>query len=167
LNGNLRLHFRGKGGVNQEACIDDPRLTRIIRRCHKIQGQRLFQYLDSEGQRHPVESQDVNNYIQEIIGINFSAKDFRTWGATVYACELLHGMPLPRRRTQSAFNRCIVKVVKEVAIEMRNTPAVCRKSYINPVVFDLWKTGTFLGRINVHHTLSSLERLVVSCLRIN
>jgi DNA topoisomerase IB len=83
----------------------------------------------------------VNDYLREAMGADFTAKDFRTWGATVRAITLLGGTPLPAPPREHAFKKRILEVVKQVAAELRNTPAVCRKSYINPAVFDAWRSG--------------------------
>jgi DNA topoisomerase IB len=139
--GRLLFRFRGKGGAEHEVVVDDGRLARIVRRCHQLPGQRLFQYIDDAGQRRGIDSDQVNQYLRDAMGADFTAKDFRTWGATVRAIALLRAMPLPEVRSERALNACIVAVVKAVAAELRNTPAVCRKSYINPCVFDAWKSG--------------------------
>ena len=140
-DGRAMLNFRGKGGVQHEVLIDDKRIVQVVRRCQELPGQHLFQYINDEGQRCPVDSGHVNDYLQEIMGDNFTAKDFRTWGGTLHAITLLSGIALPATQSERAFKREIVKVVKLVAEQLRNTPAVCRKSYINPAVFDLWRSG--------------------------
>ncbi len=139
--GRLRLTFRGKGGAEHDLVVDDRRLARIVRRCHDLPGQRLFQYLDPEGKRHPVDSGMVNDYLRETTGRDFTAKDFRTWGATLRAISLMACTPLPEPASERAMNACIVDAIRTVASELRNTPAVCRKSYINPVVFEGWREG--------------------------
>ncbi|HET9046996.1 MAG TPA: DNA topoisomerase IB [Casimicrobiaceae bacterium] len=141
--GKLRLRFRGKGGVEHEIAVDDARVARIVRHCHQLPGQRLFQYLDDDGELHPVDSGQVNDYLREVMGADFTAKDFRTWGATQRAVELLARVPRPAEGSEREAKAVIVDVVRRVAGELRNTPAVCRKSYINPVVFDAWHNGTF------------------------
>jgi DNA topoisomerase-1 len=135
------LNFRGKGGVQHEILIDDKRIARIVRRCQEIPGQHLFQYVNDDGQRCPIDSGQVNDYLREVMGNDFTAKDFRTWGATLRAITLLVCTPLPEVPTESAFKSAILSVVRQVATELRNTPAVCRKSYINPAVFDSWRSG--------------------------
>ena len=140
-DGRLRFCFRGKGGLEHEVVVDDKRLARIVRHCHELPGQRLFQYLDDAGERHPVDSGQVNEYLRDAMGADFTAKDFRTWGATLLAVELLAMTPRPRPDTEQAAKSCIVEVVKQVAMALRNTPAVCRKSYINPIVFGAWRSG--------------------------
>ena len=141
IRGRALLSFRGKGGVPHEILIDDKRVVQIVRRCQELPGQHLFQYVNDQGQRCPVDSGQVNDYLQEIMGENFTAKDFRTWSATLHAITLLAGIPLPPTHSERAFKREITAVVKRVAEQLRNTPAVCRKSYINPAVFDLWRSG--------------------------
>ena len=139
--GRLRFCFRGKGGLEHEVVVDDKRLARIVRHCHELPGQRLFQYLDDAGERHPVDSGQVNEYLRHVMGADFTAKDFRTWGATLRAVELLAKTPRPDPDTDRAAKACLADVVRQVATELRNTPAVCRKSYINPMVFDAWRRG--------------------------
>jgi DNA topoisomerase IB len=140
-DGRVVLNFRGKGGVQHEIAIDDRRIVRIVQRCQELPGQHLFQYVADDGSRCPVDSGQVNDYLREAMGDDFTAKDFRTWGATLRALVLLAGIPRDPEASESALKRAIVGVVKQVAAELRNTPAVCRKSYINPVVFDGWRSG--------------------------
>jgi DNA topoisomerase I len=140
-DGRLRLTFRGKGGALQEVPVDDRRLVRLVRRCQQLPGQHLFQYVDDEGARHPVTSDQVNDYLRDAMGADFTAKDFRTWGASLRAIALLARMPLPESGTERACKACITTAIKTVAAELANTPTVCRKSYINPIVFDAWRRG--------------------------
>jgi DNA topoisomerase IB len=88
----------------------------------------------------------VNDYLRERMGGEFTAKDFRTWHATLQALTLLDDVPVPEKRSDAALRRCINAVVKEVAAGLRNTPAVCRKSYINPAVFAAWQNGKLRHR---------------------
>jgi len=140
-DGRARLNFRGKGGVQHEITIDDRRIARIVKRCQELPGQQLFQYITDEGRRAPIDSGQVNDYLREGLGDDFTAKDFRTWGATLQAVILLARTPVPEAVSERAFRIEIGNVVKQVAAELRNTPAVCRKSYINPLVFDAWRSG--------------------------
>ena len=137
--GKALLRFRGKGGAQHDVLVEDARLAQLVRRCQELPGQALFQYVDEQGKRRAIDSGQVNEYLRERMGGEFTAKDFRTWHATLHALTLLDGVPVPERRTEAAMRRCINAVVKEVAAGLRNTPAVCRKSYINPAVFDAWK----------------------------
>jgi DNA topoisomerase IB len=139
--GRAVLRFRGKSGQAQEARVDDARLVRILRRCQQLPGQFLFQYIDDEGQRKPVDSGMVNQYLRDAMGEEFTAKDFRTWGGTVGAIALLAKMPLPESSAERPFKSAIVEVVKGVAERLGNTPAVCRSSYIDPRVFEAWRSG--------------------------
>ena len=140
-DGRALLNFRGKGGVQHEILIDDKRIVQIVRHCQEIPGQHLFQYVTDDGQRCPIDSGQVNDYLREAMGDDFTAKDFRTWGATLHAVTLLAVTPLPEDPSEHAIKSEIVNVVKQVAAQLRNTPAVCRKSYINPAVFDSWRSG--------------------------
>ena len=141
-DGRALFNFRGKGGVVHEIAVNDRRLARIVRHCQQIPGQHLFQYIGDDGAHHPIDSEQVNGYIAEAMGADFTAKDFRTWGATERALALMSCTPLPEDASDSKLAACIVTTVKAVAAELRNTPAVCRKSYINPVVFEAWREGT-------------------------
>jgi DNA topoisomerase I len=167
-DGRALLNFRGKGGVQHEILIDDKRIARIVRSCQELPGQHLFQYVSDDGQRCAVDSGQVNDYLHEAMGGDFTAKDFRTWGATLHAISLLACTPLPEKPSERAFKREIVKVVKQVAEHLRNTPAVCRKSYINPAVFDTWRSGvihtTFNGNLTVAGSRKA-ETLVLAFLR--
>ena len=120
----LQLHFKGKSGVPHEVDLTDPLVARVVRRCQALPGQQLFNYRDDDdGDLHPIESQDVNNYLQQISGAEISAKDFRTWHGSVLALSLvLQGEPPPTS----------TEVLREVAASLRNTVAVCRKSYVHP-----------------------------------
>ncbi len=130
--GRARFSFRGKGGLDHDVTVDDRRLSKIVRNCQHLPGQQLFQYLDDDGGRHPITSDLVNAYLQDAMGEDFTAKDFRTWGATT----------LPEAATERAFKLAITTAIKAVAAELRNTPTVARKSYINPVVFTAWRDGS-------------------------
>jgi DNA topoisomerase I len=139
--GRAVLRFRGKSGQAQEARVDNARLVRILRRCQQLPGQMLFQYVDDDGARRPIDSGMVNDYLRNAMGEEFTAKDFRTWGGTVGAIELLSHTPLPEPIEDRALASAITGVVKSVSEVLRNTPAVCRSSYIDPRVFDAWKAG--------------------------
>jgi DNA topoisomerase IB len=144
--GTALLRFRGKGGAGHHVLVEDPRLATLVRRCQELPGQRLFQYLDDDGRRRAIDSTMVNDYLRARMGGEFTAKDFRTWHATLHALTLLDGTPLPERRSDAALRRCMNAVVREVASGLRNTPAVCRKSYINPAVFVAWQEGALRRR---------------------
>lgn len=140
-DGRAVFSFRGKSGTPHEIVVDDKRIAKIVRACQELPGQHLFQYIADDGQRCAVDSGMVNDYLREAMGSDFTAKDFRTWGATMRAVILMACRPLPEKASERALKSEITQVVKQVASELRNTPAVCRKSYINPVVFETWRSG--------------------------
>jgi DNA topoisomerase-1 len=137
----LRFEFRGKSGKQHSVEVHDRRVARIVRQCRDLPGHELFQYVDEEGGRQAVTSDDVNDYLREITGELFSAKDFRTWGGTVLALSALLAqseVDAPSRRA------VVVETLRKVAAQLGNRPAVCRKYYVHPAV-----TETFLaGRLD-------------------
>ncbi len=139
--GRAQLHFRGKSGQEHEILLGEPRLVRLLRRCHELPGQQLFQYLDETGERHSVDSDLVNAYLREAMGDEFSAKDFRTWAGTTRALALLASLEPIDASRQSEIKPSLAGVVKQIASELGNTPAVCRSAYIHPCVFELWGRG--------------------------
>jgi len=140
--GEVHFRFRGKSGLEHEVSLDDPRLARLVKRCQDLPGQALFQYLDEDGAPCPVDSGQVNDYLREAMGTDFTAKDFRTWGGTLAAIALFAGCPLPQRGGERALAQEQLRLVREVAGMLGNTPAVCRASYIHPAVFDAWRDGS-------------------------
>lgn len=160
--GRLRFVFKGKSGVESDVELDDKRLIKIIRRMHKLPGQKLFQYLDDEGVRQPVDSGAVNCYLRDAAGAtdeeSFSAKNFRTWGATLLAAKLLGKLSVPEQGGVRARQQIINGVIREVAAAMGNTPAVCRASYIDPEVIDGWVDGALSGQPFASLRGSRLER---------
>jgi DNA topoisomerase-1 len=133
------FEFRGKCGKVHRTGFSDRRLARIVKACQDLPGQRLFQYLDHEGQRHSVESTDVNAYLRDVLGEDFSAKDIRTWAGTLAAARAL--VTLPERAGETEARRNVVTCVKAVAGVLGNTPAVCRKAYIHPAVVEGYEAG--------------------------
>lgn len=138
--GGAVFEFRGKSGKLHKTGFRDRRLARIVKACQDIPGQRLFQYLDDEGERRAVESADINAYIREAIGDEFSAKDIRTWAGTLYAARGLVEQP-PAQDAAEAKRR-VVTTVKAAAALLGNTAAVCRGSYIHPLVLEAYERGT-------------------------
>jgi DNA topoisomerase-1 len=137
--GGLRLKFRGKGGVWHERAVDDRRLADVVRRCRDLPGQDLFQYVNGDGVIRSVGSADVNDYIRQAAGGEFTAKVFRTWAGTVKAAVKLAGREPPTSKSAAA--RAVAAVIREVAADLGNTPAVCRKSYVHPGVIDAYCAG--------------------------
>lgn len=133
--------FVGKSGKQHEIGIQNRRLANLVKRCQELPGQRLFQYLDEEGVCcQSVTSGDVNNYLRETTGQEFTAKDFRTWGGAVAAAGELHQLGRPTDEKQA--EKQIVQVVKQVAAALGNTPATCRKYYIHPGVLLAYQDGS-------------------------
>ena len=141
-NRRVVFRYRGKSGKEHEATLDDPRLARIVGRCQELPGQRLLQYEEEDGTAREVDSADVNAYLQEISGEPFTAKDFRTWAGTVLACMALQEFEAFDSDAQAKQN--VVDAVKRVAERLGNTPAVCRSSYIHPVILDSYLDGSML-----------------------
>jgi DNA topoisomerase-1 len=144
VNGStLRFEFRGKSGVQHAVDLRDPRLARIVKACRDLPGYELFQYVDDDGAVQVVDSSDVNAYVREISGEDFTAKDFRTWAGTVLAATEL--ARVGGFQSTAAAKRNIVKAVEAVAKRLGNTKAVCRKSYIHPAIFDAYLAGSSIA----------------------
>jgi DNA topoisomerase-1 len=157
---SVRFRFRGKSGVFHSIRVDDRRLARTVQRCQELPGQELFQYLDDEGQPRPIDSADVNAYLQEIVGEDFTAKDFRTWAGTVLAAQTLQEFESFTSATQAKRN--IVAAIEAVSKRLGNTKAVCRKCYVHPEVINAYLDGSLLQtlRQQVDHELEdSLSEL--------
>ncbi len=140
--GQLLFKFNGKHHIGQRRVLVDAELAAILQQIKTIKGSRLFNYLDAEGKSHPVTPQEVNHYIKQAMGAEFSAKDFRTWGGTLLAAITLAEMGKPSDERQAKKN--IVQATKQVAERLGNTPIVCRNSYIHPVVFARYLEGMTL-----------------------
>ncbi len=143
-DGTLRLDFRGKSGVRHEVRLGDRRIRPIVRKLNDLPGQRLFQFIDANGERHAIGSADVNDYLRTISGADITAKDFRTWAATLAAARALAIVEPPLAEAEA--KRAIVATVKDTAGLLGNTPAVCRAAYIHPGVFTGWRAGALSGR---------------------
>jgi DNA topoisomerase-1 len=133
------FEFRGKSGKQHRTGFQDRRLARLVRSCAELRGQRLFQFIDEAGEKRPVESADVNDYLHAAMGEDFTAKDFRTWAGTLAALEFLQAQEPPD--SEAAAKRIVTACVKEVSGRLGNTPAVCRACYIHPVVPAAYASG--------------------------
>ena len=142
---SVTFKFQGKSKVRHTVDINDRRLARIIQRCQDIPGYELFQYVDSEGNHHTVDSADVNDYLREMTNEDFTAKDFRTWAGTVLACTMLQEFEAFESQTQAKKN--VVQAIKDVAARLGNTPSVCRKCYVHPAVLDTYFSGTMIKTV--------------------
>jgi DNA topoisomerase-1 len=153
--GEVHLVFRGKSGISQRIPITDKAVARLVIRCQDIPGQELFQWLDENGERRRIDSNDVNDYLREASGGDFTAKDFRTWFATVDALECLRSRSAGNEREAK---RHTVEAIAEVALRLGNTPAVCRKCYIHPEVLAAYLDGRLaaLSRVTAPRALRRL-----------
>jgi DNA topoisomerase-1 len=138
----LTFSFRGKSGIDHTVSVRDRRLSRVVRGLRELPGQGLFKYRDEAGDLIQVTSDDVNAYIRAVMGDAFSAKDFRTWAATVSAARALRSTPPPA--TQGETKRQVTVCVKAVAGLLGNTPTVCRAAYIHPRIIELYEHGALL-----------------------
>lgn len=156
----LRFAFKGKSGKEWNLKVTDRRMARIIRGIQELPGQHLFQYLDEDGDRRVVRSQDVNAYIQEATGNGFNSKHFRTWGGTVTAASLFARTGLPKTKRERAMT--MNAVIDKVAGHLGNTRTVCRNCYIHPQVMKSWEEGKLakefaLVRRSRHKPVEGLE----------
>jgi DNA topoisomerase-1 len=138
--GKVRFTFRGKSGVEHEIDLEDRHLAKVVKACRDLPGYDLFQYVDEDGNRCTIGSADVNAYLKEITGEDYTSKDFRTWAGTVLAAQMLREIGAFTSQTESKRN--IVKAVESVAKKLGNTKAVCRKCYIHPAIFDAYVDGS-------------------------
>ncbi len=135
----LRFAFRGKSGKEWNLTVADRRIAHVVRQCQELPGQTLFRYMSEGGVARDVASSDVNDYLRELTGFDFTAKTFRTWAGTVLAARALAVQPPGESKT--ARKRAVVAAIREVAARLGNTVAVCRASYIHPAIFDAYETG--------------------------
>ena len=146
--GRAIFTFRGKSGKDHVVELEDEGLAKLIRRCQQLPGQALFQYLDDDGATHPIDSGDVNDYLRDATGEDFTAKDFRTWGGTLAAIKAFVRNPPPADASDRTLAMLQNAAVKEVAAQLGNTPAVCRASYIHPAVFAGWRDGSLADAVD-------------------
>lgn len=139
---SVRFKFRGKSGVVHDIDIRDSRLAKVVASCQDLPGQELFAYLDEEGQVRDVSSDDINEYLREVAGEEFTAKDFRTWAGTVLAALALQ--EFESFDTQAQAKKNVVAAIERVAQRLGNTPSVCRKCYVHPAVLDSYLDGSML-----------------------
>jgi DNA topoisomerase I len=163
----LTFRFRGKSGVQHEIGIIDHRLAKIVRECQELPDQQLFEYVGDDGSSHRVGSDEVNAYIREISGGDFTAKDFRTWMGTVRCAVALSQMA--RAETVTDRKRNVVEALRDVARQLGNTAAVCRKCYVHPEVLTAYMDDGALEQIAAAKSrtrgLRPEERFVIDLLR--
>jgi DNA topoisomerase-1 len=141
----VRFIFRGKSGVEHELELDDRRLAKIVKQCRDLPGQELFQYRDERGAVANVGSADVNAYLKDVTGEDFTSKDFRTWAGTVLAAKLLRDYEAVDSEARAKKN--IVSAIEQVAKRLGNTRAVCRKCYVHPAVIDAYLDGSMMKTV--------------------
>jgi DNA topoisomerase-1 len=165
----MRFRFRGKSGRQHEVDLTDRRVAKVIAKCQDLAGQDLFQYVEEGGEIRDVTSQDVNDYLRQITGEDFTAKDFRTWGGTVLAAIALSKQEVFQTEKQAKSN--IKTAICTVAELLGNTPAVCRKCYVHPIVVEAYLNRTQIAGLNGTKTsqppnLRAAERAVLKFLRM-
>ena len=141
----ITLDFRGKHGIDHHIDLQDARLASIVAKCQHLPGQDLFQFVDEHGATHSIGSGDVNRYLQEVTGEDVTAKDFRTWAGTNLAALALQELAaasdgLPPKKS-------VLRAVEAVSKLLGNTPAICRKCYIHPAIFDGYLDGSLLAAL--------------------
>ncbi len=168
----LEFSFRGKSGKDHKVKIHDRRLARIVKRSQDLPGEDLFQYLDNNGDQQTIGSADVNEYLKEISGEEFTAKDFRTWAGTVLATMALQAFEAFDSQAQAKRN--IIEAIESVSRKLGNTPSVCRKCYVHPAIIDCYSSGTMLETLQQRaeqelsdslHELKPEEAAVLGLLR--
>ncbi len=168
----IRFDFRGKHGIEHEIDLDDRRLALIVRNCRDLPGQELFQYLDEQGEVHDVGSADVNDYLREISGEDFTAKDFRTWAGTALAAQALQ--EFQDFDSRAAAKRNVTKAIEGVAERLGNTQAICRKCYVHPAIIDAYMDRSLIETLKRRtekalrgtlHRLSGEEAAVLALLQ--
>jgi DNA topoisomerase-1 len=141
----VTFEFKGKSGVKHAISLEDPRLAKIIEKCQELPGYDLFQYIDEGGNKQSIGSSDVNAYLKEITGDDFTAKDFRTWYGTVLAAEALKEFEKFDNEAQAKKN--ITQAIENVSQKLGNTKAICRKCYVHPEILDSYMDGSLVKQL--------------------
>lgn len=137
----VKLSFTGKSGVEHDLSFSDAQLSRIISRCQELPGEELFCYLDGQGEPVDVNSSHVNDYLRQVTGVDFTAKDLRTWGGTCKAIALLIEQGPAELRKEAHWKKRHLEIIKKTAEQLKNTVSVCRKYYVHPLIFQADKAG--------------------------
>ena len=171
VNGaTVTFDFAGKSGVHHTIDVENRRLAKIIKTCQDLPGYELFQYVDEHGERHSIDSSDVNQYLHELTGQHFTAKDFRTWAGSVLTAMMLREFEPYASASEAKKN--VVEAIKAVSARLGNTPAVCRKCYVHPAVLDAYLSGAMFEGIKaevkreVDRQLSALREEELSLLNL-
>ncbi len=156
--------FRGKSGKQHKIRLEDPQLAKVVRRCQDMPGQDLFAFEDDAGGVHPIGSQDVNDYLREAAGDEVTAKDFRTWGGTVLAAMALRELGIVTTAGEAKKN--VVMAIEATAVKLGNTPTVCRKCYVHPLIISSYLEGVIIeGRTGAAASLKAAEKAVIKLLK--
>jgi DNA topoisomerase-1 len=156
----IRIEFNGKSGVRHEITVQDRQIAKIVAQCQDLPGQQLFQHVDEEGEVRDIGSADFNEYLQQISGGNFTAKDFRTWAGTALAAQVLK--EFEDFDTEAAAKRNITQAIERVAERLGNTTAVCRNCYVHPAVIDAYMDRSLVATLKARaetELRTSLSRL--------
>jgi DNA topoisomerase I len=153
----LRFRFRGKSGIEHEVDVQDRRIARTVRKLQDLPGQELFQYVDENNEIHDLSSQDVNDYLREITGQDFTAKDFRTWAGTVLAAMALNAQETFNTKKQAKAN--IKDAISAVSKMLGNTPAICRKCYVHPTILESYLDGELIEGLKTRTEETLAQRL--------
>lgn len=163
----VRFVFTGKTGIRRDVRLDSRKLVRLVLRCKELEGQDLFQYIDAGGEQKPIHSGMVNDYIRSISDADFTCKDLRTWRGTVHAARAFLDMPLPASAAEG--QRAVNTALDQVADQLGNTRAVCRKYYVHPGIVDSYLDGRLhelaVG-IRATKRMDREERLVLRALKV-
>ena len=159
----VHFHFMGKSRIRHDVTISNGRLACIVRRLQDLPGQELFQYIAADGERHGIDSKDVNDYLRQVTGQDITAKDFRTWTGTVIAASSLLQRPSCASLAQA--KRHMIRAIADVARQLGNTPAICRKCYIHPGVVDAYLDGKLAGAFPLPSKRERFLRAEESALR--
>ena len=162
----IQFRFRGKSGKVHDVQVDDARLARIVRHCQDLPGQALFQFVNDSGEVESIDSSDVNAYIRGRDGMDFSAKDFRTWAGTLLTARML--ADLGNAPSEHLAKARIARAIEEVAGRLGNTPTICRKSYVHPAILDAYVANRLrmpasahaLGKTRLSAQERALQRLL-------
>ncbi len=161
----VKFSFKGKKGVYHDIELQSKKLADLVKKCRDIPGKELFQYYDEEGKHYSIDSGDVNNYLKEITGEDYTAKDFRTWAGSVNALCAIKDLEVCE--TESQLKKQVVEVIDQVATKLGNTRTVCKKYYIHPSVISAHQNGAlykYKVRESNKNSLSVEERLLVKIL---
>lgn len=150
----VQFEFRGKSGIDHEIELQDRRLANIIKQCQEIPGYEIFKYYDSDGEKHDVDSADVNDYLQQITERDFTAKDFRTWAGTLLTAVKLD--ELGEFESESEAKSNITQAIKHTAKQLGNRPATCRKYYVHPAILEAYQEGSLIELMSEARNLESI-----------